>query len=184
MHPKSLGWNLRLYVDWIDRQMMRDERHYPDSNTFIPERHFVRQTSADHVKALSECNADDPRSLVFGFGRRWAIYTIVRGPELIELICPSQNLSRTLPCRCDHLALARVHSCNFWYATTHRPCYWQRIPSTRGICPWPNEVCLQLYASASRGELSVIELIFLLRRIANRDHSGVALFRGATNMHH
>lgn len=50
--------------------MMRDERHFPDGDKFDPERHFARQTSEDHVRAMSDLNGEDPRSIVYGFGRR------------------------------------------------------------------------------------------------------------------
>ncbi|KAI5119695.1 hypothetical protein M0805_003580 [Coniferiporia weirii] len=53
-------------------QMMRDERYYSDPEKFYPERFLAKTKSPvnSHVHALNTFNANDPSSLVFGFGRR------------------------------------------------------------------------------------------------------------------
>ena len=51
---------------------MRDERVYPDAETFRPERFLplVEQANGNYQRSLDDVSGGDPTSLVYGFGRR------------------------------------------------------------------------------------------------------------------
>lgn len=55
---------------------MRDERYFGDAETFNPDRYLAgnNKNYKFGVDALRQFSPDDPSSLVFGFGRRYATY--------------------------------------------------------------------------------------------------------------
>lgn len=53
--------------------MMRDHRYFDDVDKFRPERFLAKVKGyKDSDEALNGSFPDDPSSVVFGFGRRWA----------------------------------------------------------------------------------------------------------------
>lgn len=81
------------------RYMMHDERNYADPDVFYPER--FQHPSKEHTIL-------EPSSAVFGFGRRYVIYSINRSAPKQRLI---QYLSRTPLCRGKSVARHRKRSC-------------------------------------------------------------------------
>ena len=56
----------------LSRAMMRDEKYFPNSEIFDPDRYSSKAAESDnkHVHRLNVFRPDDPSSLLFGFGRR------------------------------------------------------------------------------------------------------------------
>jgi hypothetical protein len=61
----------------IDRSMTRDEKVYPDAESFKPER-FIKDGTLDK-------EARDPRDIVFGFGRRCVLSFILSSKPILFL---------------------------------------------------------------------------------------------------
>lgn len=55
---------------------MRDEQYFPNPDVFSPERHLDKVKGSSDVSTEFERN-DDPSSLVFGFGRRYASRPVI-----------------------------------------------------------------------------------------------------------
>lgn len=59
------------------RKMLNDERFFPESDDFRPERFRSKvEGMADNIESLNGQMFDDPSALVFGFGRRYDPFSV------------------------------------------------------------------------------------------------------------
>lgn len=72
--------------------ILRDETLYPDAHSFKPERWFNTDASVNQEIEKRR----DPRTYVFGFGRR---YLRLLFCEISAYLLPDQTLSRSATCR-------------------------------------------------------------------------------------
>ena len=88
-HLLPLDIELSLFL--LNRAMLNNERDYPEPHEFKPER-FLKNGELDS-------SVKDPMEIIFGFGRRWALFILSISPMSHRLIsgriCPGRHLAHS-----------------------------------------------------------------------------------------
>lgn len=102
-------------ISLFDRQMMRDERYYPEPDRFLPERFLDLEKT---LPADLDRTPADPSKILFGFGRRYVSVDTSFAPSDLLVM---QHMSRPFLCRWYHLAHDRECALGFRYPPYTRP---------------------------------------------------------------